>query len=207
MTTMKDIDQMMRDAEQTQQQAREELTQAEEFEMQGVQLNEASKLVTIYQRETGEPRVLPKLAAEMALRKKYRDSKSPLFGQFIFSAKPTKQYHYGKQRCMLHPDEENRPKFDEWGLPICESAHLASPGEVRRHMELRHPSAYKIIREDEAELRHQNELQAQNALAQAVLEAVKGLKPEDAQAVKASMPKKVREIVGTPDAPLYVKEK
>lgn len=175
MVTMERIDALMKEAAEGQAQALEQLQMAEDIPITGVQVNDASRIVTIYQRETGEPRQLPRLAAEFALRKRYRDPTSPLFRQFIFSATPTKTYHWGLNKCLLHPDNPQRAEYDKWGLPVCESAKLASPGEVRRHMELRHPSADKIIKAEQQELQRQQELAAQHALASSVLEALRGM--------------------------------
>lgn len=175
MVTMGAVDEMMRRAEQDQNRAQEELRAAESFPITGVQLNASSRLVTIYQRQTGEPRTMPALAAEIALRKRYKDPSSPLYKEYIFSAKPTKQYYSGTNKCMLHPADANRALYDRWGLPVCESAKLASPGEVIRHMELRHPSAYKIIKREEDETKRKTERESQAVLASAMLEAIKSL--------------------------------
>ena len=115
---------------------------------------------------------MPRLAASIALAKKYRNSEHPLYGKFIFSPTPTKEYHSGTQKCLLHPDGPNRAQYDEWGLPVCKSEHLASPGEVRRHMRLRHTSAETIIKEEDTELKRQESVAASNRTAQAVADAL-----------------------------------
>lgn len=184
--SMDNVDRMMKDAEVDQKQAEEQLVEAESFPITGIQLNESSRMVTIYHRETGEPRTMPRISAKMALAKKYRQHSNPLFGQYIFSGTPTKTYYQGEQKCYLHPDSDKRAQFDRWGLPVCTSEHLASPGEARRHMELRHPSAWKIYQEEETKLRHQQEIESSHALATAVLEALSGMQPEKEQPVKAA---------------------
>ena len=189
MTTMEGFDAMLRETQQVQEHAVEELREAESFPITGVQVNDASRMVTIYQRQTGQPSVLPKLAAEMALRKRYRDPRSPLFKQFIFAAKPTKEYHPGETKCLLHPTDPRRSTFDEWGLPVCDSAHLHSLGEMRRHMEKRHPSADKVIKEDEAGRRRQEDLEAQHALGASVLEAIQRLAVPVGASVTAPEPR------------------
>jgi hypothetical protein len=174
MVTMESIDQMMVDAQQTQDMEIGDLQESQVFTVTGVQLNEASKIVVIYHRHTGEPRNLPRLAADIALRKRYRDH-GPLHGQFIFSARPTKTYHYGKEKCLLHPDRPEREQYDIWGLPTCESGKIASPGEVINHMRLRHPSADRIIHEHRQKVERLEERASNNAIAESVRDAMQVL--------------------------------
>ena len=190
MVTMDRIDQMMKEAQETQGLDLEDLQPAEGFPITGVQLNKASRPVTIFQRETGEPRTLPAIAAKIALQKRYRKRDNPLFGQYIFSAKPTKQYHKGEVKCLLHPDNPQRKQFDAWGLPICTAAHLAAPGEAQKHMELRHKSAYAIIQRDQNEQKRQEQIDVQTALAKAVLQAVQQRPGADAPLYVSDKPKK-----------------
>mgnify|MGYP001576305244 CR=1 FL=1 len=160
-TTMQDI--------QVQQQELDQLAAA-----QGITpapLNEMSRMVTIYLRETGEPRDMPMLAAKVALLKRFR-RKHPLAGQFLFSATPTKEYHWGKSPCLLHPSNPNREQYDRWGLPVCDAARLASPGEVQKHMKSRHPTALGIIQEAEKELQRQKDIAAQASLGESILKAI-----------------------------------
>ena len=175
-TSMEMIDQMAQQAAADQVQAAAVNGMADEdttmFGVTGVQLNKQSMPVTIYQRETGEPRTMPRLAAGIALAKKYRNPEHPLFGQYIFSPTQTKEYHWGTNKCLLHQTSPNRAQYDTWGLPVCTSEHLASPGEVRRHMRLRHTSAEAIIKEEDIELKRQQGIDAQNATAAAVRDAL-----------------------------------
>lgn len=186
MVTMDRIDRMMKEAqqEQAQEQDIDDLQNAETLPITGVQLNASSRMVTIYQRETGEPRQLPALSAQAALRKKYRNG--PLAGNRVFSITPTKKYQGGQVKCMLHPSGPQRAQFDTWGLPVCKSEHLASPGDMQRHMALRHKSAWSVIQKADDERKHQEQIDAQTALGKAILEATKG--------------------TARPEAPLYVKE-
>lgn len=214
MVTMDRVDAMMREAEQAQTRAAEELESAESFQITGVQLNEMSKMVTIYQKETGEPRILPKLAAEIALQKRYRDPKSPLFKQFIFSVRPTKTYHQGKSKCLLHPSNPRRAQYDAWGLPLCMADKIASPGDVVRHMESRHPTAYRNIKRDEEDTKRAAELATQNSLAEAMLEAIKGMSQARQDPTSTGVENTAitagPEVVfsdGIADAPLYVSDK
>ena len=147
---MANLEQKMAEAEQGQDLPTESADDVS-FAVEGVELNEASRPVTIYHRETGEPRKMPKIAATVALRKKYKLPGDPLNGTFIFSPTPTKKFLWGETKCTLHPSNPEREEYDRWGLPICTSEHLASPGEVHRHMRMRHPSADAIIREQTQE--------------------------------------------------------
>ncbi|MCH8990546.1 MAG: hypothetical protein IIA44_02175 [Acidobacteria bacterium] len=162
---------MMAEAEQGQDLPTESSDETS-FAVEGVQLNEASRPVTIYHRETGEPRKMPKIAATVALRKKYKIPGDPLNGTFIFSPTPTKKFHWGETKCTLHPDNPEREEYDAWGLPVCTSEHLASPGEVVRHMQMRHPSANNVIKVQQEKRDRERDLQAQAATAESVRDAL-----------------------------------
>ena len=61
-----------------------------------------------------------------------------------------------------HPANEAFVEFyREWGLQPCRSAHLASPYEAQRHMQLRHKSAWEQIKlhKEERQREEDRELQ------------------------------------------------
>ena len=200
---MADIDRKMAEADQGQEIPAESSEDAPMLEVVGVQLNEASRAVTIYHRETGEPRTMPRIAATVALRKKYRLPGDPLNGTFIFAppdesgGRPAglKKFLWGETKCTLHPDNPDREEYDKWGLPICTSEHLASPGEVHRHMRMRHPSADAIIREQTQERERKRDRETQMASTDAVREALERL-------AGTATPAAVDTVVTTPDAPI-----
>ncbi len=72
-------------------------------------------------------------------------------GSRIFTtSKPSQKPVLGQMKCMLHPEGPNRKRYDEMGLPVCESGHLQNGFELRRHMQNRHKSSWEAIREEEA---------------------------------------------------------
>ncbi len=204
--TMDAIDRMIEEAAESRTQDLSEVEGSETLTIQSVELNKASRMVTIYHVTTGEPRRMPALAAEIALRKKGKDPNDPLYRKFIFSPKPTREYHYGTAKCLLHPDNPSRGEYDKWGLPVCDTAHIASPGEVQRHMVKRHPSANAIIREAEAEARRQEEREDNRALAESVRDAMQqmagGTPAAAATGAIATVDKQAIVDSATPQAPV-----
>ena len=168
---MANLDQKMAEAEQGQDLPTESADDVS-FAVEGVELNEASRPVTIYRRGDGSPRKMPKIAATVALRKKYKLPGDPLNGMFIFSPTPTKKFLWGETKCTLHPSNPEREEYDRWGLPVCTSEHLASPGEVIRHMQMRHPSANNVIKVQQEKRERERDLQAQAATAESVRDAL-----------------------------------
>ena len=170
---MATIDRMVSDASSEQAQISQAIDEQDaKLSVEGVEVNVQGRNITIYHRETGEPRIMPKLAAAVALRKKYRMPGNQLHDQYIFSLEPTREFHRGASKCLLHPDGDERTLYDSWGLPVCTSAHIASPGEVQRHMKMRHPSAMSIIKEHQDNQTKEIDRQGQSALAEAMLEAI-----------------------------------
>ncbi len=182
MVTMNAVDKMMKDAQEAREHGALEIKGDESLQVTGVTVSPEGRLTSIYHRETGEKRTMSVRLARVALTKKFRSG--PMAGEFAFSTTPTRPYHMGQVKCQLHPDNPGREQYDKWGLPVCKSEHLASPGEMRLHMEKRHTSAWKTISEAEEAAKRQEGLDAQKALAEAMLEAVRG---------KASAPPYVKE--------------
>jgi len=171
-TSMDRIDSMIHNAEVGQKQTEEleQLQAVDSFQVEGIEINASSEMVRIFHRLTGEPRALPRLAAEIALSKRYRNG--PNTGEFIFSAKETVPYYPGVHKCLLHPEQPEHDQYMQWGLPTCNSGKLASPGEVQRHMAMRHPSAFEIIRGEEEKISHAEEVEGQQAISLAIIDAM-----------------------------------
>lgn len=141
----------------------------------GVQYNELSRPVVIYHRETGEPRVMPRIMAIQALRRRWKRPQDPQrHDKLIFSATQLVPFKQGQVKCLLHPERPEREQYTEWGLPVCEAGHLASPGELVNHMRKRHPTAYSIIQRQEEDERRRLEQKQSRELAQAMLKTIKG---------------------------------
>lgn len=179
MVTMERVDQMMQEAQQTQDDEVQKLETVAEgavgMEITGVQLNKASRMTTIYHRLNGDPRRLPYLAAVFALKKRYNIPGDPRHKQFVFSASPTVPYHEGTIKCLLHPDNPNRELYDSWGLPVCMTATIASPGALVRYMDKRHHGEYEIIKDHEREQKRLEEVATSRAMTESMMEAIKHL--------------------------------
>ncbi len=194
------LDQMVREAEQTQEGEIQKLESTEKMEIIGVQLNKASRMTTIYHKLDGDPRELPYLAAVFALKKRYNIPGDPRHKQFVFSATPTVPYHEGTTKCMLHPDNPNRELYDSWGLLTCHTATLASPGALVRYMQKRHHDEYDIIKDHEAEQKRLTEVQTSQAMTESMMQAIRtlaGEKPAE-EAPPVVEPQAAEEIVVTP---------
>jgi hypothetical protein len=202
MTTMNDMDRMQQDAELERAEVSRELEDV--MNLTGVGANKMSQIVTIYSRETGEPRTMPRFIAEVALLKRFRSREHKMYGEKVFSLSPEVIYYEGGTKCWLHPSSPNREEYDKWGIPVCDSEHIASPGEVVNHMRKRHSSAYNLIQSQEQDKMRRSELEATRASTEAMREALSALvgrqSPSKASGVEAS-------AEGSLDAPLYVSDK
>lgn len=78
----------------------------------------------------------------------------------------------GKMKCLLHPDNPNRAKYDDMGLATCLKSNIPSEFLVTRHMKKRHKMEWEQIehdraeaekQEDRAERRHLMAMMARNA--------------------------------------------
>lgn len=126
--------------------------------------------ITLYSMTDGEPIVMARAIAEMAIKKKYKG------GGFMFTndVNEAPKYKLGVVKCFLHPDSPERELLSEVGMAtkVCHSAHLASPYSKRIHAQHRHKdewaafTEYKTdIKEQAAIARQEKQLDATLALA------------------------------------------
>ena len=130
----------------------------------------------IYDTETHERSLTNNNMLPTQLKKKRAD------GSFVFTTRnpdllPTR----GTLRCYLHPENPNRGRYDELGLPTCKKSNLISPFQQRRHMEKRHKMEWQAIEMDRVEAEKQKaeeEKQGERRLNEALVKklSVKGKK-------------------------------
>jgi len=112
----------------------------------------SAEYVWIYDTRTGDRSKCNRNMLMQHLKKKRPD------GSTVFTTKdPGFRPAQGKHKCLLHPDGPNRKHYDELGLPVCKKANLASPFQVRRHMQKRHKQEWATIEEERIEAEKQEE--------------------------------------------------
>ncbi|MDO8673042.1 MAG: hypothetical protein Q7O66_16665 [Dehalococcoidia bacterium] len=95
----------------------------------------------------------------------------------------------GTLRCMLHADlREKHPEYDRWGLPLCPKANLASPQDVKSHMQMRHKREWATIEDDRIEREKAEDRQLQRENARATLAALEALAPTSVSVEPAETP-------------------
>lgn len=178
------IDEMIRDAEATSEPGtmkRSDVIHRSDEEVPSPMITsalESAGYVYIYDRKTGERSVCNKNMLSQHLKKKRN-------GEYVFTTKKMSPPAKGTHKCMLHPDDPNREHYDQLGLPVCRKANLASPFQVKRHMQKRHKQEWATIESEKQEAKEQRDREFQESL----LTKVSG------------------NSVGTPEAPLYVSDK
>lgn len=103
-----------------------------------------SKYYTLYNTKTHEQVKVIGWNLEAVLKKRHKEP-AAWKGKPLFSRTPTGTYRVGQYTCMLHPSRPERAEFDIQGMPLCESAHLASEEQVFLHMERKHKSEWARI--------------------------------------------------------------
>jgi hypothetical protein len=133
-----------------------------------VDISDPTRLITIYESKTGEPRPVPAwtlTGKNSILRRKHED------GTRVFSDKQSGDWAPGEVPCMLHAQHPRRDEFRKMGLiNNCKSGNLASVYDQQQHMKLRHRREWATIeaaetRNREDEEREFRRLQAQVATA------------------------------------------
>ena len=120
--------------------------------------------ITLWDILTHDPSLFNKNMARDALKRKRADG-SPEF-TYTFPGPPIQ----GTIKCLLHPDNPERGRFDRLGLPVCKKANIPSEYQLAKHMQIRHPTAYATL---EAE-RIQREREEDRKLQRQLLTSIAG---------------------------------
>jgi hypothetical protein len=120
-------------------------------------ISSAGRVMT-YHTATGEPTPCNRNMLLSHLRKRLPDGR-PAYTLDDPGFRP----RLGNVKCMLHPDVR-RPEYDDYGFPVCTSAHLRNVYQMRRHMKHRHGDVFDAIEHMEQERRRDEERQFQREL-------------------------------------------
>lgn len=117
----------------------------------------------IYDTLTHERSVTNNNMLPMQLKKKRPD------GSLVFTTiKPAELPKRGTLKCMLHPTDPNRTRYDVLGLPVCLKANLSSPFQVKRHMQKRHKMEWESLESERLEAEKERSIRLQESLILAV---------------------------------------
>lgn len=78
-------------------------------------------------------------------------------------------------KCLLHPSDPNRGKWDELGLPVCMKSNMPKQS-IRPHMMLKHKMAWNAIQEVQREQREDRRDKNQEIMAKGIEKVLKGRK-------------------------------
>ncbi len=93
----------------------------------------------VYDTKTGVDSTINNNNLRAVLRKKRLD------GTRVFGLEQTIVPTVGQYKCLLHQEDPNRGHYNDIGLAVCPKGNLASPYQVRRHMEKRHKTEWGAI--------------------------------------------------------------
>lgn len=106
--------------------------------------------VTIYHTKTLEPSQVNRNMLVLKLRERLPD------GSRAWTTRCPGEPRRGSIKCLLHPDDDNRGRYDEIGFGVCHKANIMTAYQLRQHMAHRHPREWTTI-EDERRERERNE--------------------------------------------------
>ena len=108
--------------------------------------------VYVYDTKTGDRSTINRNMLPGVLQKRRDD------GSYFFSTKiPDIEIHQGTIKCVLHPDDENRKKYDSFGFITCKKSNFRTILDRDTHLRNRHKRAYETLRNEEA--REQKEIE------------------------------------------------
>ncbi len=101
---------------------------------------------------------------------KLRDDGSLVFTQRDPGITPKR----GNLKCLLHPElRRDHPEYDTWGLLTCSKSNLASPQDVKSHMQMRHKREWATIEDTRIERERAEDRAIQRQNAEATMAALK----------------------------------
>ena len=115
----------------------------------------------MYDTETGM-RSLTNLNMLPAQLRKQRENRTPVYT----IVKPSVAPRQGTQKCLLHKDNPDRARYEEWGFRECPKANLPSAFMVERHMLRRHPAEWATIQQERTKKRDDERWALERAILQ-----------------------------------------
>mgnify|MGYP003651278548 CR=1 FL=1 len=160
-----DIQEMMRDAEEAEEPGNIKAGEALSGTSEGMTMTTAelrsAGYVYVYDSRTGDRSVVNRNMLPGTLLKKRAD------GSYVFSTKiPNIKIHVGEIKCPLHPDDENREKYDAYGFITCPKSDFRTLLDRDRHMQSRHKRAFATLQNELARESKESELLERRALTE-----------------------------------------
>lgn len=119
----------------------------------------SAKYYYIYSTETGDR--VPCLGYMLGQKLRQRLPN----GKFRFSvSKPDFEPIRGTTKCMLHPDDPNRIRYNGLGFRTCQKSNLMNPHQLRLHMQHRHKQEWETLEEERKERERGEDRQLQRLL-------------------------------------------
>ena len=117
----------------------------------------------VYDTKTGIDSTINNNNLRSVLKKKRVD------GTRVFELEQTVTPKEGQFKCLLHAGDPNRAHYNDIGLAVCPKGNLASPHQVRRHMEKRHKTEWGAIESERIESEKQEDRAFQRTLMERAL--------------------------------------
>ena len=117
--------------------------------MTASELNSAG-YVYVYDTQTGARSTVNRNMLPGVLQKRRAN------GSYFFSTKmPDVEILTGTIKCVLHPDDENRKKYDSYGFITCNKSNFKTRLDRDRHLRTRHKRAFETLQTEEARERQE----------------------------------------------------
>lgn len=118
---------------------------------------------TVYHTETGLDSLVSNNMLPAQLKKKLPTGKRA-FTIYDPGFRPTE----GVLMCYMHPDHPMRSVCDEFGFVVCEKKNLASPFQVRMHMEHRHKQEWAALEDRRLRLEREEDRDINRGMLNAI---------------------------------------
>jgi hypothetical protein len=137
-------------------------------------------------------------------------------GQILRQRRPDGSYRWtlkdpgklpprGTIKCLLHPDNPERAKYDRMGFPVCRKSNMWNIHGLEQHMQKKHRSVWEAIKDERDRAERAEDRELRRALLQLQINQQAGTQSVPPEGVPKEEP--VEEPAGTPEAPLYVSDK
>jgi len=102
--------------------------------------------VWVYDTKTAEPSKINRNMLVMKLKQRRTD------GSLVFTTiKPSFAPRRGTHKCLLHPSNPERERYDSLGFGVCNKHNLTSPMQVELHMRHSHKTEWNTIEQEKKE--------------------------------------------------------
>ena len=113
--------------------------------------------VVVYHRRTREPSVIMYDALAKQLKKVDPDTKELAFQL----ERPATPPYRGTLKCLLHADDPDRPKYDQFGFAVCRKSNLPSNYQRELHMQRKHKAEWAAMQRDRGDRERAERLEFQ----------------------------------------------